>query len=293
MTTTLTSMIVNKANKPVCRLLCFFSLVLVSSCSNKLAYNYLDWAIMWEVNKYVDLNHNQKKIVNTAIDEFHFWHRHTQLSQYAEFFKRAKPILLNNPNASQLHAFTDDMQIFIDNSLVKLIPTIIDITQTLDDKQVEQILKKVDKDNKKFNKKYVDIPIEKLYKIRQKQIGKHLKRLVGSLTNEQKQWLIAWSESLAHHEPLMLDQQYTFRNDYENILQTRTDLNKTTTGINNLMLYKSDDWAPKLRKKIDINQAKTFGFLEKVFQNLTPEQTLKMEKTLDKYIDMFEDLANK
>ncbi len=266
-------------------------LLTTASCSNKMAYNYLDWAIMWQVNKYIDLNTPQKKVTKNAIDDFHAWHKKTQLPKYAHFFKRAKPILLNNPTAPQLHAFTDDMQIFIDDSLIKLIPTIISITQSLDDKQVNQILKKVDKDNKKYKKKYIDISEKKLLKARQKQLDKYLKKLIGDLTDEQKSWLKEWAVDLADYEGLMLQQQYQFRRDYEGILHTRKDITKTTAGIKSLMLYKSDDWTPDLREKIDINQTQSFALLERIFKNLTHKQKQKMEKTLDKYIDMFDDLA--
>jgi len=274
--------------KYVIGLLC---LLTITSCSNKIAYNYLDWAVMWQVNKYVDLNTQQKQEAKRAINTFHAWHKTTQLPKYAQFFKRAKPILLNNPTASQLHAFTDDMQIFIDDALIQLIPTIISITQTLDEKQVSQILKKVDKDNKKYKKKYVDISEKKLLKARQKQLDKYLKKLIGDLTREQKAWLTQWSIDLADYEGLMLQQQYQFRNDYQNILRTRKDTDKTTAGIKSLMLYKSDDWTTELRQKIDINQAQSFALLEKIFENLTEKQTKEMENTLDKYITMFEDLT--
>ena len=47
----------------------------LTGCSTKFIYNWLDWAIEWEVADYVDLNRQQEAQLEQMLDEMLAWHR--------------------------------------------------------------------------------------------------------------------------------------------------------------------------------------------------------------------------
>lgn len=265
--------------------------LLVSSCSTKLAYGYLDWAMMWYVERYIDLNATQKSVAKKDFDAFHDWHRTTELPRYSKFLKSLKVILLASPSGDTLHKQTDIMQDFIDDSTLYLLPTLSKLVPTLSDKQVAQFLKKIDKNNKKFEKKNVNISESKLYKKREKDLTKHLSRLVGKLTKSQKLLVKTWARKVVPFEALMLKQQYIWRDDYEKILDNRTNKEATSAAIKSIMLYRSDDWITELQTQVDINQTLTFELFENIFASLSDKQKRKLEWTIDKYIKICDDLS--
>ena len=56
--------------------------LLLSACSTKLAYNYLDWILEWYVADLVNLTEDQEWQLNDALTKELAWHRKQQLPLY-------------------------------------------------------------------------------------------------------------------------------------------------------------------------------------------------------------------
>ena len=94
--------------------------LLISSCSLRWSYNFLDWLVAWEVDEYVSLDPQQKKQLNNNVAQFHQWHRQTQLPLYAEFLKQLESQLLDQKvDSSSLMQSFNQARKFWQDSLVQ------------------------------------------------------------------------------------------------------------------------------------------------------------------------------
>ncbi len=264
-------------------------LLLVASCSStRIAYGFLDWAMGWQIGKYVDLNSEQDHFAKTKIDEFHAWHRKTQLPVYAEYITGLKKRLLSGEvTGQQIHDETDQIQIYLDLCIEKLLPALAELSSTFSDKQAEEIQKNLKEEREKYKKKYVDVDENKTFKLREKELNKHLKRLIGSLNDKQKKWLREWSRSLQPYEKLTLDQQKEWAKRADEALKARDDKAKLEEQLKALMFYHSENWGEDAELLLDINQELTYNFIARVFNNLDDKQKKHLADTLDNYVKDF------
>ncbi|HMU68130.1 MAG TPA: hypothetical protein PKE57_13320, partial [Cellvibrionaceae bacterium] len=56
--------------------------LLLSGCTVKLAYHFLDWGLQYKLNHYLSLSNDQSQQAKHAIKEFHYWHQRHELPSY-------------------------------------------------------------------------------------------------------------------------------------------------------------------------------------------------------------------
>ena len=274
-------------------LLLAFCLLALTSCSTKIAYNFLGYVLNWYVDDYVSLNRQQQKQVDSAIKEFHDWHRATQLTIYANYIEELVKTLESTPATQQyLHDESDKVQEFLDTSTNYLIPTVVDVLSTLNDKQVAELLKNLSEEQKKYEKEFIKPSRDKVVKTHVKDIKDYVKPFFGSLNKEQKQLIAQWGEQLVEYEHFSLKQQKASAELLSEALNKRTDKKNLDTVVRQLMFYKSDDWMIEYQDAVDINQKLTFNMLANLYNSQTEKQRKKTLKKLNNYRKDFLDLAS-
>jgi hypothetical protein len=58
------------------------ALLWLVGCSSQMAYNHLDWLVLWYVDDYVELNTEQEEKLNTSLESLLIWHRKVELPVY-------------------------------------------------------------------------------------------------------------------------------------------------------------------------------------------------------------------
>ncbi|MFL0804140.1 MAG: hypothetical protein K6L81_10485 [Agarilytica sp.] len=272
----------------------FTCLFLLSACSTRLAYNFLDFIIKWYVGQYVSLDSKQKNVLNGAAKEFHQWHRRTQLEVYADYIDYLlKRLDEKEIDGEWVHAQTDVAQDFIDVSAQHFKPTIVAIMHSLSDKQVKQVLKNLADDRKDYKKKYVNISAKKQAKRRRNELLDYIAPFFGSFTKEQKQWITDWSTEVKPYETLTLKQQTIWSDEVKGALDARHDKALLDTLVDEVMLYRTDDWDPDLEAILDHNQDVSYALMARLVNSQTPKQRKKMFSKLKSYQKDFRTLAKK
>lgn len=273
-------------------LLLVFTLVVGACSSTRIAYGFLDWMLNWQVGKYVSLNKEQDQFTKDAINRFHSWHRQTQLPLYAEYIRGLKPRLTSGElTGKQVHAETDQAQLFLDASIEQLVPALVELAASLSDEQTKELQRNLQKEREEYQKKYIDISDKKRFERREEQLKKHLERLIGSLTKEQKAGLEAWARALEPYEQLTLEQQVAWAKQADEAMQERNNLEALEKEIRGLMFYHAENWGAEAERIIDANQELTWNFIASVFNNMNAKQKAHLENTLDGYVRDFEALA--
>lgn len=273
-------------------LLVMLTLVVSACSSTRIAYGFLDWMLNWQVEKYVSLNKEQEAFAKKEIAAFHHWHRHTQLPLYADYIRGLKTRLLSgNISGKEIHAETDQVQVFLDTSIEQLIPALVELAASLSDEQTKELQRNLKKEREEYKEKYIDISEEKRYDRREKQLRKHFERLIGSLTKEQKTGLHAWARAVKPYEQLTFDQQVAWAQQADAAMQARDNREALEEKIRGLMFYHAENWGEEAENIIDTNQELTWNYIASVFNSMDDKQKAHLEKTLDGYIRDFEVLA--
>lgn len=274
---------------------CVLSLLILclSACTTKVAYNMMDWAMEWKVQRIVKLQHEQKLMTQRAIKDFHYWHRTTQLPLYADYLKQLKHRLDTGPiNAQDIHAETDKIQTLIDSSVQKILPDIVEVLATINEKQVKELLDKATEERKEYKEDYVDLTPAKRAQKYAKEYTKHAQRWIGPLSKKQKEQVKQWSLSLTPFEELNLEQQKIWEETFEKILAQRHNKALLLKEMQNLMLYRTDSWQPELKERMDHNQTISYQLIADHLNGLSNEQKKHLNKKLDDYIRILTELAN-
>lgn len=280
------------------RFLSIFALTVLvlglAGCTTKLAYNYLDWAMMWKVERLVSLDAEQKQQTKQALQEFHAWHRKTQLVQYAQYLSQLEKRIGQGPpiTAKEVHAETDKIQLLLDQSLTRMLPDISRVLRTLSDQQVSELLDSLTEEREEYVEEHIDISEKKRLKKRQKDLEKHLTRWLGKLTRQQKQRLNTWSEIIEPYEQLSAKQQILLQTQIAEVLAQRANEDALQSGLKEMMFYRTDNWDPELAAVLGRNQVRTYQLIAAILNSRTEKQHAKLGTELSKYIAICLELAS-
>lgn len=268
------------------------ALLMLSGCTTKVAYNFLDWAIEWKIGKFVSLEGEQKDDMKRSIGEFHRWHRSTQLPLYAEYLTGLAERVKEKPlTGKAVHAETDRIQLLLDQSMEKVLPDVQRIASTLTERQVQEILEKVAEEREEYIDEHIEVSDKKRQKKRYKDFMKQADRWFGRLGSEQKAQVEKWSESLLPYEELNAQQQLIWQQQLKDLLAQREQPEKLEKGLRELMFYRTDNWLPELEKVLDRNQEITYEVVAKLINGLTPKQKRHFQEKLHDYAKTCRELA--
>lgn len=266
--------------------------LLLSGCVVRLAYNKLDWLMLWKVERLVKLDSTQKEDTRLALQAFHQWHRRTQLPLYIAYIEEFRALLIaGDLDGGAIHQETDKIQDLLDQSLDHLLPDITRMLSTLSDAQVGELMASLAEEQQEYIDEHVNIAPKQQLEKRAGDMEGYLKRWTGSLNREQKQWLGEWAGRLLPYESLTAAQQAQWHTQIEQLLRERSDTTALFSGLGELMFFRTDNWGEDIRAAYAHNQKVTYEMLAHMLNNLTDRQQARFIRKLDGYISDFAKLS--
>ncbi len=263
-----------------------------TACAVRLAYNYLDRLMLWQIERYVSLEGEQKPAAREALRRFHDWHRQTQLMEYSQYLHALQQGVDKGPVTSQfIHAETDKIQELMDYSLERMLPDVARIASSFSDAQVEQLENKLEERRQKFIREYVNLSPAKQADKRYKKMKGYLDDWLGGLSRQQREWLKEWSESLEPYEALTAIQQMHKRHQLIAALQERKDADALLAKLRNVAPHRSGDMPKQAKALVDRNQERTYTLLAKILNDRSDRQDERFKRKIGSYIRDFESLA--
>ena len=274
--------------------LCLILAALVlSGCIVQLAYNRLDWLLMHKLEKLVELDDRQKPLMKVAFDEFHAWHRSTQLPVYIAFIAALRQQLASELTPASWQTFTDDAQLLAERSRRQLLGDAVALIATLSDAQVSELMDSLEEKRLEQKEDVLDLSAEERIERRAKDMRKYLDRWLGRLNKAQKQQIEQWAESLEPFEDGLYLSQLDWERRLAAALERRTDTAALAAAIDQLTEVGSTNLPPELDALIDRNQLKTYALFSDLINNATAAQKRHLDKRLEGYQDDFANLLTK
>ncbi len=167
--------------------------LIVSGCSLRITYNYLDWILPWYVDDYVNLNDNQEDFFDRATIELLDWHRYAELPRYTDFITSIKDAQNSPMSREDVEAFIDEISWLWKSLLKKAAPHLAQLARQLTDEQVEQINRALQDKNEELQKKYGSRSVKEQRQQRKEKTAELLDDWLGAVNDAQLQLIDQWS----------------------------------------------------------------------------------------------------
>jgi hypothetical protein len=263
-----------------------------SGCTVKLAYNFLDWGLYWELRDYVKFNQDQRLLVKDEISQLIEWHRSDELPKYADQLEKLSVGLESGMTIEQLEETYDNLRGSWRRIVIKTLPSAIDIISNLNDQQIngffEMLIEKEVDDAKDIERG----TNARTVKEREAYVSEKLVDAIGPLNEEQKALIAQWALSNESTKEFSLAHAIQWRTRMQVVIAERTDVQQLEKNLMLLLANRDQLRSASYRRVIEKNKHRVMQLLLDLNETLTNQQRSKLVKKLEGFIEDFRDLSD-
>ena len=267
--------------------------VSTSGCTTKLAYDFLDWELYWELRDYVKFNRDQRFRVKDEISQLIDWHRSEELPQYADQLEKLSKELKSGITVGQLEEFSNNLRDSWQRIVIKTLPAAVDIISNLTDEQVNDFLKMLIEKEGDDAKKIEKGTHVRTVKKREAYVSKKIVDVIGKLNEDQKSLSAQWALSMKPTQELSLAQAIQWRTRMQTVLAERHNEQQMEDNLMVLFANPEQLRSASYRRVIEKNKRLIMQLLFDLNRTLTNQQRSKLIKKLQSYINDFRDLSGR
>jgi len=267
--------------------------VSTSGCTTKLAYDFLDWGLYWELKDYVKFTRDQRLLVKDEISQLIDWHRSEELPQYADQLEKLSKQLKSGITVEQLEASYNYLKDSWQRIVIKTLPAAVDIISNLTDEQVNDFLKMLIEKEGDDAKKIEKGTHVRTVKKREAYVSKKIVDVIGKLNEDQKSLIAQWALSMKPTQELSLAQAIQWRTRMQTVLAERHNEQQMEDNLMVLFANPEQLRSASYRRVIEKNKRLIMQLLFDLNRTLTNQQRSKLIKKLQSYINDFRDLSGR
>ena len=265
--------------------------VFASGCTIKLAYNFLDWGLYWELKDYVKFNRDQRLQVKNEISQLIDWHRSDELPQYADELEKLSIGLESGMTVEQLEKSYDNLRDSWQRIIIKTLPAAVDIISNLNDQQIndffDMLIEKEGDDAKDIESGTSARTLEE----REAYVSEKVSDVIGELNEAQKALIVQWARRMEPTKEFSLVQAIKWRTRMQAAIAQRHDEQQLEKNLMVLFANPNQLRSANYRRVIEKNKHLVMQLLFDLNQTLTSQQRSKLVKKLNGFIEDFRDLS--
>ena len=265
--------------------------LLVSGCSIKMAYNNLDRLVRWGVSDYVDLNREQKRVLNEEIKKVQYWHRVNHLPEYAAYIDMLATTMTDTVTVAQMQGIFDQMTAWAEEVEEQATPMIVTMMASLTDEQINALPARLEKSNAKIAKPELDGDLESAQAVWAEDLEDSLRQFVGRLTEAQKSYIERRATGYIPERVLWAEYRRRFQADLMLLLEKRANREVFDQGYRDLVANRESYYGEELTKRFNHNQQLGMEVSAYVLSDLTDKQSERFVQELTELGEDFADLA--
>lgn len=273
------------------RLFIIALLFLLSGCAVKFIYNQLDWLIPWYLDDYVSLTLQQETLFESRLQQYLDWHRRQQLPIYADFLEWVAHSSEDGLNLSELDTIQTRSEKFTVELFARLAPALQVLFEDLDDGQVTELFRNLEKENKKYYEHYVERSEKKQRYKRVKDVRKFIERWTGNLTDEQVELIRNWSWKYQLMGKDFLHSRQAWQKQFQQVLKRRREHAYLERSLQDLFSNRRLGMSEEYNKKYQFNESLLKQLYLDLDASLSSEQRSRMIRKLKSYAQDFRELS--
>lgn len=244
-----------------CRWLLLLVCFLFVGCGTKFAYNNISWFVVSYIEDFVSLSNSQESELEARLDSLQAWHKQTQLPLYIEQLQ-----VLQNINRSELSpAFVVEQSEQIKNHIRSIVnkfsPDIYALSMQLSPKQDREFLTNFRKKQQEFYEERLSLNDDDSKERYRDRIEERLERWLGSISKEQKQIIVTWSQEWINTNDSRREYQNNTYQDLTLLMEEKSDLHISQPIIMKLLLNNESYYPDGLESQLNKNMQTSAKFL--------------------------------
>lgn len=204
-------------------MLILLALALQAGCGVKLMYNNLDRFARWGISDYVDLTDAQRDYFDAEVAKLLYWHRTQHLPQYADLIETLALNVGEGTDMSDIERISDWMFLWYEEIEVRLVPIAVEVMLSLDDEQVAELPRRLERDNERLEEDEAGLSQLELQRRWQREYRDGFERLVGKLNSAQQAYLARQSLDYIPQYSLWADYRRRWQADVLQLIRTELD----------------------------------------------------------------------
>jgi Family of unknown function (DUF6279) len=269
--------------------------VLVSCSFTKFAYNQADTVALWTVDEYFSLEGVQRDEFNKRFQRFYSWHRYEQLPEYAQFMRAAHDRMQAGISREDVLWFSDGLKTRVRTMARKGAPEAAALLATLTPAQVENLQRKLDKENRKYlRERKVNGTLEERQEAEAKRIIKQIEEWLAPLDDGQERRITALARELPQLERERYADRLRRQKEFVELLTHRNeDPQRFTARVTEWMVNWDKGRSPEYQRQLDASRQKRAELFVAADRMLTTDQRKVALRRVNGYVEDFTHLASR
>ncbi|WP_449434420.1 DUF6279 family lipoprotein [Pseudomonas putida] len=267
-----------------------FSLALVACSRIDLAYRNLDRLVPWSLGDYLDMNREQKSLLEDRLRQHLAWHCKTQLPGYLDWLDRVRSMVAQGQVTDQaLRQRTLEARQAIGRVAEQITPSATELLRGMSDVQVAEMRDAFQADINERQKLYVDTPLPKQIARRAERMEKRLTPWFGELNAAQRLRVQTWSQALGDQNRQWIANRAHWQQQLVLAMNQRSDAS-FEPRLAQLLQRKESLWTPEYRIAYQNTEQQARNLLVDLMQQSTAAQRQVLQERLSKVRTDFSEL---
>jgi Family of unknown function (DUF6279) len=261
---------------------------LTCGCSTlRFAYENADAYVRWKAGNYLDVQGDDAEELDERIDEFHAWHRKTELPRYAKLAQEASRRFADGLSREDLVWGYDSLRGQARESLRKAAELAAPLLDRLSPEQMAQIERRIAEENRQFYRNNLRGSERDRRRKRAKYAVDRLEDWVGKLSQAQIARVREYAERAPMADELRDRDRRRLQREVMAIIRAREAQKRLPERIANWERGRE----PAFVAGLEAWREQYFAMLVDIDRTLTPEQRARAMSHLRRYAEDFEALA--
>lgn len=266
------------------------ALLLVACNRIDLAYRNLDRLVPWSLGDYLDMNREQKRLLDERLKEQLAWHCKTQLPGYLDWLDRVQSMVASDSvTDATLQQRTAEARQAIGRVAEQITPSASELLRGMSDAQVAEMRQAFRQDIDKRRQAYAETPLPKQVAQRATRMEKRLEPWLGELTREQRLRVMSWSQALGDQNRSAIANRAHWQQQLALAMEQRASPG-FEPRLAQLLQRKESLWTPEYRQAFQNSEQQARSLLVDLMKQSSPAQRQFLQQKLNKVRTDFSEL---
>lgn len=244
-----------------CRWLLLLVCFLFVGCGTKFAYNNISWFAVSYIEDFLSLSDSQEPELEARLDSLQAWHKETQLPLYIEQLQVLQSMSRSELNSAFIVEQSEQIKNHIRTIVNKFSPDIYALSMQLNPKQDSEFLTNFRKKQQEFYQERLSLNDDDSRERYRKRIEERLERWLGSVSKEQRQIIVTWSQEWTNTNDSWREYQNNTYQDLTLLMEKKSDLHISQPIIMKLLLNNEAYYPDGLESQLNKNMQTSAKFL--------------------------------
>ena len=269
-------------------------LIMLTACSTRLAYNNLDWLVLWYLDDYIELDTQQENLFDDQLNQILIWHRQQGLSGYRiQLLSFKRHILAGELTAEQWQKHLTQLRQHWLDLRFKFSESLVLSAVNLSPDQVHELFINLSKKSKEDRQNVLELDSSERQAEKRNQINDSMKDQLGHVTQAQDDMLDEFLSKQVDTKLMYLDYTQQVQKEAKDVFSGFHQLKNETAFKQDLLailqrpnVYRS----AQLQQGMDQNRIELIRFLTDLSKSIDAQQKQHLLERVDNWLSIIDDL---